>query len=49
MDLFIGKVDINEDVCLRSCDKITNISNILTFFTVDFYNHETQHTTIIEG
>ena len=29
--------------------KVMDASNMLTFITADFYNHDTQHTNIVEG
>ncbi|KAL4432319.1 hypothetical protein ABPG74_011078 [Tetrahymena malaccensis] len=48
-DIYIGTVDLDENVCQRQSDTLLNMQEIMTFFTVDFYNHDTQHTTIVDG
>ena len=30
-------------------NKIKNMSNFISFLTIDFYNHETQHSEFTEG
>ena len=30
-------------------NKIKNMSHFISFLTVDFYNHETQHSDFMEG
>ena len=30
-------------------NKVKNINNFISFLTVDFYNHETQHSEFAEG
>lgn len=50
VDLYLGSVELFEtDVKLKMGDQIPNLDGIITFATVDFYDHETQHTIIAEG
>lgn len=49
LDLFIGQLDVDEAVCLRTSQKIKNLTDMLSFVSVDFYNHETQYTTVVDG
>jgi hypothetical protein len=30
-------------------NKVKNVGHIISFLTVDFYNHETQHSNFAEG
>lgn len=43
-------MNINEVTLMKNPqNKIKNISNFVSFLTLDFYNHETQHSEFVEG
>lgn len=43
-DLYLGHLNIDEMVLMKNPqNKIKNTSHFISFLTVDFYNHETQH------
>ena len=49
-DLYLGHINIDESMLLKNPqNKIKNISHFVSFLTVDFYNHETQHSDFAEG
>lgn len=50
LDLWIGQNAFDElNVAFATNNQIKDLSKMLTFVTVDFYNHETLHTNICEG
>lgn len=36
-------------MCLRTSEKLSVGSELLSFVTVDFYNHDTQHSSVVDG
>ncbi len=49
-DLFLGNLNIDESVLMKNPqNKIKNTSHFISFLTIDFYNHETQHSNFAEG
>mgnify|MGYP003686566243 CR=1 FL=1 len=49
-DLYLGQVIIDETSLVKNPqNKVKNIAQVISFLTVDFYNHETQHSDFIEG
>lgn len=49
LDLFIGEANLDENTIRNLLPYQDNISNLLSFLTIDFYNHDTVHTGISEG
>ncbi len=49
-DLYLGHLNIDEGVLMKNPqNKIKNTSHFVSFLTIDFYNHETQHSNFAEG
>ncbi|EGR32196.1 hypothetical protein IMG5_092630 [Ichthyophthirius multifiliis] len=48
-DLYIGKINMDENEILRQNENINDLQCFLSFFTIDFYNHDTQHSSVVEG
>lgn len=49
-DLYLGHISIDESMLLKNPqNKIKNVSHFVSFVTVDFFNHETQHSDFAEG
>ncbi len=42
-------MQIDEEGVMSAHNQIKDINNLLTFITIDFYDHETQHSPISEG
>jgi hypothetical protein len=43
-------LNIDENSLLKiPQNKIKNINSIISFVTIDFYNHDTQHSNFLEG
>jgi hypothetical protein len=51
LDLWIGEVFIEENLLGMALKgkRVNDLSKILNFITIDFYNHDTQHTDFGEG
>ncbi|KRX10045.1 C2 domain [Pseudocohnilembus persalinus] len=50
LDVYLGVIDISEpDARILTEELVPNLRNLLSFVTVDFFNHDTQHSTITEG
>lgn len=50
IDLYLGNVELIEtDVRIKLDNSIQNLESIITFATVDFFDHDTQNTIIAEG
>lgn len=49
-DLFMGQLSLDETSLLRNPNnKIKQMNKMVSFVTVDFYNHDTQHSNFVEG
>ena len=49
-DLYLGQLNLDElSLTKNQNNKIKDISKMISFLTVDFYNHDTQHSHFAEG
>ena len=49
-DMFLGTLSLEEASLLKHPNnKIKQVAQLVSFLTVDFYNHETQHSHFVEG
>lgn len=49
-DLHLGLLNIDEStIGVNPHNKIKATNSLISFVTVDFYNHETQHSNFLEG
>jgi hypothetical protein len=47
--LYLSDSNLDENAIKKLIPNVENIKNLLSFLTIDFYNHDTVHTGIFEG
>lgn len=48
LDLYLGQLNLDETALLHNpSNKIKQIAQMVSFLTLDFYNHDTQHSHFV--
>ena len=49
LDMYISEANLDEKAIKKLIPPSESVKNLLSFLTIDFYNHDTVHTGISEG